>query len=52
VGKTTAVAKAPLPPREAAKLDGTAMVAWNSVLKEEYIWQVAAYLRTLKSTMP
>ena len=40
------IAKAPLP--QEAAVEGTAMVAWNSVLKEEYIWQVAAYLRTLK----
>ncbi len=29
-------------------VDGTAMVAWKTTLKEEEIWQVIAYLRTLK----
>ncbi|RJP48457.1 MAG: cytochrome c [Anaerolineaceae bacterium] len=27
---------------------GTAMVGWGSVLNEEQIWQVVAYIRTLK----
>jgi mono/diheme cytochrome c family protein len=27
---------------------GTAMVGWGSVLNEEQIWQVIAYIRTLK----
>lgn len=27
---------------------GTAMVGWGSVLSEEQIWQVVAYIRTLK----
>jgi len=29
-------------------VEGTAMVAWKKTLKEEEIWQVIAYLRTLK----
>lgn len=28
--------------------EGTAMVAWKSVLNDEQIWQVVAYIRTLK----
>ncbi len=28
--------------------DGTSMVAWAGVLTEEQIWQVIAYIRTLK----
>jgi len=28
--------------------DGTAMVSWKNVLSEAQIWQIVAYLRTLK----
>lgn len=28
--------------------DGTAMIAWKGVLTEEQIWQVVAYIHTLK----
>lgn len=28
--------------------DGTSMVAWKGVLKDEQIWQVIAFIRTLK----
>lgn len=34
--------------RIAEGVEGTAMVAWKGTLKEEQIWQVIAFLRTLK----
>ena len=34
--------------RISAGKEGTAMVAWKGVLKEEQIWQIVAFLHTLK----